>query len=41
MQTTDHLAQANQKLTPVTSPAPTNEILDYLAHSLNMEELTQ
>jgi hypothetical protein len=39
MQTTDYLAQAIQKLTPVTSPTPTNELLDDLTHSLNIEEL--
>jgi hypothetical protein len=40
MQTTDHLAQANHNLTPVISPAPTNEISDYRTHFLNIEELT-
>jgi hypothetical protein len=30
MKTTDYLTQTNQKLTLVTSPAHTNEILDYL-----------
>lgn len=40
MQTTDHLAQVNRKLTPVTSPVPTSEILDELTHSLNIQELT-
>lgn len=36
-QTTEHLA--NQKPTTVTFPARTNEILDCLFHSLNIQEL--
>ena len=39
MQTSDHLTQANQKLTPLIAPTPTSEILVYLTHSLKIEEL--